>query len=258
MYNLKSTIISNTQIKPEIFELVLYVPEIAAKAKPGQFIQIKINDDSVLLRRPMSIMNSDAQKEEIKIWYRVVGKGTQALAKSKQGELLDIMGPLGNCFYVKQEVKTIALVGGGVGVAPLFFFASVIKNTNPEVKTYAIVGARNKDLVIGVKEFENLGVEVVVTTDDGSEGKKGFTTDALKELSEKIQIDQVATCGPQPMMMVVAGLCQEKNIFCLMSMESPMACGVGACHGCAVKTKIGYRRVCKEGPIFRGVDVLVN
>lgn len=258
MFNIKSVILKQILIKPEIFEMVLSAPEIAAKSKPGQFIQIKVNDNGVLLRRPMSIVDADASTGELKIWYRVVGKGTLALAKAKEGEILDIIGPLGNSFYVNENVKTIALVGGGCGVAPLVFFSKIIAVSNPDVKIYSIVGARNKDLVLGEENFANYKGEVCVATDDGSAGKKGFTTDVLKELLKTVQIDQMAACGPEPMMEAVAKICREKNIPCLVSMESPMACGLGACCGCVVKTKIGYRRVCKEGPIFRGADVFVK
>jgi len=257
MYNLQSTIIKNIQIKPKVFELVLQAPEIAQKAKPGQFIEIKVRDNNVLLRRPMSIMDANPETGEIKIWYRVVGSGTLSLSMTEPGETLDIIGPLGNMFYLKPETKTAVLIGGGCGVAPLVYFSKSIQSASPHVKIYAIIGARTKELVLGDEEFKKHGAHVLVSTDDGSAGTKGFPTDVLKDLLEKEVIDEVATCGPTPMMMAAATLCQEKNILCLVSMESPMACGLGACYGCVVKTKIGYRRVCKEGPIFKGSEILV-
>lgn len=258
MHHLQSTITKNTQIKPEIFEMALHAPEIAQKAKPGQFVEIKVHDNSVLLRRPMSIMDANSETGEIKIWYRVVGSGTLSLSMAEPGKKLDIIGPLGNMFYLKPETKTIALVGGGCGVAPLVYFSKSIQSGSPNTKIYAIIGARTKELVMGHEEFKKYGAQVLVSTDDGSAGTKGFPTDTLKDLLEEDVIDEVMTCGPTPMMLGVARLCQDKNIFCLVSMESPMACGLGACYGCVVKTKIGYRRVCKEGPIFRGSEVLVE
>lgn len=238
--------------------MMLHAPEISAKAKPGQFIEIKVNDDSVLLRRPMSIANVNPEKSEITIWYRVVGKGTASLGACKKDDILDIIGPLGNSFYLNPDAKTIALVGGGCGTAPLLFFCKTLAASNPEIKIYAIIGARDKELILGEKEFEKYGAEVLLATNNGSAGIKGFATDALKKLLRGAKVDEVLTCGPEPMMLAVARICQEDNIFCLVSMESPMACGLGACYGCVVKTKIGYRRVCKEGPIFRGSEVLVN
>lgn len=263
MYNLQSLIIKNIQIKPEIYEMTLNAPEIASKAKPGQFIEIKVNDNSILLRRPISIMDADPLKNEVKIWYRVIGKGTNSLSESQPGETLDIIGPLGNGFYLSEGIKTIALVGGGTGVAPLVFFSKIFhsnleKENKDRLKIYAIIGARNKDLILGKEDFKNFGDQIIITTDDGSEGIKGTTIDALKELTINASIDAVLTCGPEPMILAIARICQEKNIFCLVSMESPMACGLGACHGCVIKTKIGYRRVCKEGPIFKGIEVLVD
>lgn len=255
MYNLQSTVIKNTQIKPEIFEMVLNAPEIALKAKPGQFIEIKVNDDNLLLRRPMSIADADPNKNEIKIWYRVIGKGTAVLSQARPDEKLDIMGPLGNSFYLKEGVKNITLVGGGTGVAPLVFFNKIINANNPDFKIYTIIGARTKELILGKQDFN---AQVIIATDDGSEGIKGTTVDALKELISKTPLDAVLTCGPEPMMLAIARVCEQNNIFCLVSMESPMACGLGACYGCVIKTKIGYRRVCKEGPIFRGSEVLMN
>lgn len=258
MYNLQSTITKNIQIKSEVFEMALHAPEITQKAKPGQFIEIKVNDTSVLLRRPMSIMDADHKTGEIKIWYRVVGAGTLALSMTEAGKKLDIIGPLGNMFYLKPEAKTVVLVGGGCGVAPLVYFSKHIQSNSPDVKIYAIIGARTKEFVLGSEAFQKYGAQVLISTDDGSEGTKGFPTTVLQTLLEKEVINEAATCGPNPMMMGIARLCQDKNIFCLVSMESPMACGLGACYGCVVKTKIGYRRVCKEGPIFKGTEVLVD
>lgn len=238
--------------------MTLNAPEIALKAKPGQFIEIKVKENSILLRRPMSIMDIDPAKNEIKILYRVVGEGTKSLSESQAGEILDIIGPLGNSFYLKEGVKTIVLVGGGTGAAPLVFFNKTINGNNPDLKVYAVIGARTKELILGAKDFKDFGAHVIIATDDGSEGARGTTVDALEELMINTSIDAVLTCGPEPMMLAIARICQENNIFCLVSMESPMACGLGACHGCVIKTKIGYRRVCKEGPIFRGSEVLVN
>lgn len=258
MYNIQSTIIKNIQIKTKVFELVLHAPEIAQLAKPGQFIEIKVYDKSVLLRRPMSIMDANPETGEIKIWYRVVGSGTLSLSMTEPRRKLDIIGPLGNMFYLKPETKTIALVGGGCGVAPLVYFSKSIHSSSPNTKIYVIIGARTKEFILGGEEFKKYCAQVMVSTNDGSFGTKGFPTDILKNILEKETIDEVATCGPTPMMMGVAKLCQDKNILCLVSMESPMACGLGACYGCVVKTKIGYRRVCKEGPIFKGSEVLVE
>lgn len=258
MYNIKSRIVSNTQIKPNIFEMVFQAPEIATKAKPGQFIEIDVNDDSVLLRRPMSVLDADPETGEVKIWYHVVGKGTTALSRVKPGDELEIMGPLGNSFYLRSEARTVVMVGGGMGVPPLVFLNKVLAKTNPEIKRYAIIGARTQEILLGENEFKEHNAEVLIATDDGSKGFKGFPTNVLTDLINRVAIDQAVTCGPEAMMFGIAKISRDRKVFCLVSMEAPMACGIGACHGCAIETKIGYRRVCKEGPIFKGEDVLVD
>lgn len=268
MFNIKSKILKNGFFKADHFELILEAPEVAAKAKPGQFAEIKIDGEGLLLRRPFSFLDADPEKGEIKIWYRVVGKGTTALSKMKAGEELDIIGPLGNSFYLDEGVENLVLVGTGCGVANLLFFTKAILN-NPglvyrsdkkmpdNLKIHAIIGARTEDFLLGEKEFKDYGIETLISTDDGSRGYKGFVTDVLKDLTSKVKIDEVLTCGPNEMMVEVAKICQKSEILCLAAVEQRMACGLGACNGCVIKTKTGYRRVCKEGPIFKGSEIVV-
>lgn len=243
-------ILSNKHLKGDFFVMEFYAPEIATKAKPGQFLNIKVSEDTdPLLRRPISIYDANSKNGKIKILYFKKGKGTSILSTKKEGESLSITGPHGNGFRVNPDSKTLLLVGGGFGIAPLSFLAKENRNK----KIFTVIGARNKELLLGEKEFKQ---SVTVCTDDGSCGLQGNAVDGIKAvLSKRIEIDQIIAVGPLPMMKSVAELAKEKGIDCQVSLEERMGCGIGACLGCACKTKEGYKTVCATGPVFNSEEV---
>ncbi|MDD5691181.1 MAG: dihydroorotate dehydrogenase electron transfer subunit, partial [Candidatus Omnitrophica bacterium] len=200
-------------------------------------------------------------KSGVRLLYEVVGRGTQILSEKRPGDLLDIIGPLGNGFeYLRKTAKPdssqAVLVAGGMGVAPLVFLTEKIKFISPLV----LVGARKKEQVLCLREFKALGCKLIIATDDGSLGFKGKVTDLLKEiLLKKSPADRpinIYACGPQPMLKAVAQLSCENNIASQLSLERHMACGFGACLGCVVPTRAGYKRVCKDGPVFLGKELI--
>jgi dihydroorotate dehydrogenase electron transfer subunit len=194
---------------------------------------------------------------KVEIIYEILGKGTQILAARKPGEFLDIIGPLGNGFdYSRPPAKSTPakniLIGGGIGVAPLVFLAEKLKLSKPLV----LMGARTKQQILCLQEFKVLGCTVKLATDDGSVGFKGRVTDLLRITLEQIKPLGLFSCGPHPMLKTVAQIAQENKISAQLSLEEHMACGIGACLGCAVLTKAGYKSVCKDGPVFHSEELV--
>ena len=257
-FQVKAKILRQKKIKGNYWHCELNAPQIAKNALPGQFINIRVNDDyEPLLRRPISIHGVSGTK--IKIFYEVVGKATEILAQRRKGESVDIIGPLGNGFDFgkqKRANKKQILVAGGMGVAPLTFLAEKLREIqNPKSKTQNVVliGARTKDQLLCVQDFKKSGCDVRISTDDGSSGFKGRVTDLLKEV---LSADMIYACGPKPMLKAVADIANERGVWAQLSLEEHMSCGIGACLGCAVKTKAGLKRVCKEGPVFNAGDII--
>ena len=246
---IKVKIISNKRLKRNYWHLEFESSAVANNALPGQFVNIKVSDGfEPLLRRPISIHGVDGSK--VKLIYEVLGAGTQALSARKPKELLDIIGPLGNGFDYKRltrtrEAKNI-LIAGGMGVAPLVFLAEKIKLTKPLV----LIGARTKNQILCAQEFKSLGCTLKLATDDGSAGFRGRVTDLLKIVLEQTKPLWLFSCGPHPMLKAVSQIAHENKINAQFSLEEHMACGIGACLGCVVSTKAGYKRVCKDGPVF--------
>lgn len=252
-------IISQKEVAPNHYLLVFSAPDLAAKAKPGQFVHVRCGESfDPLLRRPISIHALDYHKGEIALLYRVVGKGTGLLSQKKAGETLDVLGPLGQGFVVSSGVEKIALVGGGMGAAPLLALAQDC--LEKKVKVYFLLGASSKEYLLIEDELARLGVELRIATDDGSQGIRGNTVDLLQRLLVEGKIDLICACGPKPMLRGVARMALSKEIECQVSLEEKMACGVGACLGCVcrAKTEDGqdtYRKVCQHGPVFDGKEV---
>ncbi len=234
-------IISNTPLTENVYKMVLYgdVSEITA---PGQFVNIKI--DGLYLRRPISVC--DKTDETLTIIYKVVGKGTEAMSKMQKGEL-DIMTGLGNGYDLTQSGDTPLLIGGGVGVPPMYLLAKQLRDMGKKVKV--ILGFNKKSEVFYEDEFSALGCDVAVTTVDGSYGVKGFVTDAMGD----IDYSCFYTCGPEPMLKAVYKASKTKGFF---SFEKRMGCGFGACMGCSCKTVTGNIRICKEGPVISKEDII--
>lgn len=214
---------------------------------PGQFVEVRVdNTPSTFLRRPISINNVDYDRNELWLLVAAVGDGTHQLQKLQKGDRLNCVLPLGNSFTMPTDSsEKVLLVGGGVGVAPLLYFGKRIKAMGGE-PTF-LLGARSAKDVLERELFEQVG-RVLITTEDGSEGEKGFVTNHSVLAQE--HFDRISTCGPKPMMMAVARYAFKNDIECEVSLENKMACGVGACLCCVEKTVEGNKCVCKEGPVM--------
>ena len=322
MFREKCTIIENKMVAPGHYILRLASPRISKNAKPGQFIQVLCADPSTssglsstdpLLPRPFSFLT--ASKKDFSILYQVVGNGTKILSQAARNDSLWILGPLGNGFTLdnKSKVKSqkskqgqsFTLVGGGVGIPPLYHLTQqLLRSKVSKNDIHVFLGARNRSLLLCEKDFKKLGVDLKVATDDGSKGRNGFVTEMLEEFlksrqktADRIQekqnsplstdyclpSTQIFTCGPTPMLKAVSTLSKKYKVPCEVSVEVPMACGFGACLGCAIKVKnqvdsrkktedrkslssstvyslqsTDYRFAiaCTEGPVFQAGDIV--
>lgn len=258
--NIKAKLLKKEELKPGIFKFAVQADEIIKTAKPGNFIEIRVNDDiEPFLRRPISIHKIDKENGVLEFIFQEKGKGTKILSSRKEGELIDIIGPLGFGTFKYSSYQNLAIIGGGIGVFPLYELAKCAKQENKNINTY--LGFRNKELVVLENEFKNVSNNLIITTDDGSYAEKGFAIDFLKKDIEEGKIDSIYACGPLPMLRAVRELALEKNIPCQISLEEKMACGLGVCLGCAVKTAASHKEtpeywhVCKAGPVFQAKDV---
>ena len=255
-----SELVQKEQLKPDIFKFTLKAQEIVENAKPGNFIEIRVsNQVEPFLRRPISIYNMDKEDGILEIIFQVKGKGTKILSNKQVGSMIDIVGPLGYGTFKYEDYDNIAILGGGIGVFPLFELAKKAKSEGKIVNTY--LGFRSEDFVVLEDEFKEVSDSFILTTDDGSYSKDGFAINYLEKDIEEGKIKSIYACGPLPMLKAVQKLAIEKNIPCQISLEEKMACGLGVCLGCAVK-KAGtsdenpeYMHVCKAGPVFDAQEV---
>ena len=252
MFEQNSLIIFNKRLVPDTFLMALESPEICAEAKPGQFVMIRVTSGiDPLLRRPFSICGTRGD-DRLLILYRVVGRGTAIMSKAKKGEKLDILGPLGSGFDLPKRDRNAVLVAGGIGVAPLIFLAQATDAR----KTAFLAGYRSENEILPFEEFGLDVMEIFISTDDGTAGHHGFVTELLENHLAGFSEDPplIFSCGPLPMLKHVAGLALSKNIPCQVSLETNMACGLGACQGCAVMASSEetrtYFHVCQDGPVF--------
>ena len=236
------TVKSNKNLTENVLEMILE-GDVSDIKRPGQFVNIKI--DGLYLRRPISVC--DCSENTLKIIYKVVGKGTEKMSEMKTETELDILTGLGNGFNIAKAGDRPLLIGGGVGVPPLYLLAKklVEKGAEPTV----ILGFNTSDEVFYKEEFEKLGIKTIVTTVDGSFGIKGFVTDALTD----IDYSYYYACGPMPMLKAVYSTCKTSG---QLSFEEKMGCGIGACMGCSCKTITGYKRICTEGPVLEKEEIL--
>lgn len=213
---------------------------------PGQFVQVRVDDStSTYLRRPISIHDVDVQQNEITLLVQQVGEGTRHLAAAEQGDTVNMVLPLGNGFSFPERGERCLLVGGGIGIAPLFYFAKVLDEKG--IRPALLLGGKSKSDLIRLEDYQRFG-ETFVTTEDGTLGEKGFVTQ--HSVWQKQSFDKIYVCGPKPMMKAVAKLAIEKHVWCEVSLENLMACGLGACLCCVEDTVDGHVCVCKEGPVF--------
>lgn len=219
--------------------------DTSALRRAGQFVALAV--EGLFLRRPISVCDYD--ERSITIIYKVVGEGTERLTRLRRGDSIDILSGLGNGFEVREDVRRPLVVGGGVGVPPLYNLARRLASAGQSPTV--VLGFNTRDEIFYADEFRALGVRVVVATADGSEGVRGFVTDAIRE--EGIEADYFYACGPRAML---RALCQTLDADGQVSMEERMGCGFGACMGCTCKTKSGAKRVCREGPVFGKEEIV--
>ena len=234
-------ILSNEQLTKDVFKMVMQGDTTAISA-PGQFINIKL--DGLFLRRPISICDYD--DNTITVIYKVVGEGTELMSTLTTGAELDCLVGLGNGYDITKSQKPL-LIGGGVGVPPMYRLAKDLINNGQ--KPVVVLGFNTKEEVFLQNEFKALGCETIVTTVDGSYGIKGFVTDAMRDLD----FDYFYTCGPMPMFKAVNA---ATNVSGQFSFEERMGCGFGACMGCSCKTKYGNKRICKDGPVLVKEEII--
>jgi dihydroorotate dehydrogenase electron transfer subunit len=255
-YQQLAEILRAEKLSSDIYRYTVKAPDIAASSKPGQFVMVRAGEGlDPLLRRPFSI-HQVAEGGELQVLFKVIGKGTQALARLQPGQHMDILGPLGRGFTIAED-KQHYLVGGGIGIAPLLFLAKRILKKNEPSAIRVFLGARTKDeLASLVEDFTSLGLNVKTATEDGSLGNKGLVTDLAVPLHHEGPV-HVYTCGPHPMLRAVARLCRSNKWHCQVSLETLMACGLSACLGCAVLRADlqGYVHACKDGPVFDADEV---
>ena len=251
--HLIASVVAQQEVAPRHYRLTLKAAQIAKTAKAGQFLHILPRNMALcdpLLRRAFSILS--IRNDDIEILYRVEGRGTMQMAQWRAGDIVDVIGPLGNGFVPLPEPPSRAiLVGGGVGVPPMAMLAS----TKKQQELIALIGARSAQEVICRDDFERYNVPMRVATDDGSIGYHGFVTELLKQELEQGSA-MVFACGPLPMLRAVAALCDKFGAPCQVSLEENMPCGIGVCSGCVVAVNGAgddygrYRRICVEGPVL--------
>ena len=236
------TIVSNVALTDNVYKMVLQ-GDTSAITAPGQFVNLKL--DGLYLRRPISVC--DLEGDKLTIVYKAVGKGTEQMSRMAAGEKVDILTGLGNGYDLSLSGEKPVLLGGGVGVPPMYLLAKELLKQGKKVSV--ILGFNTKSEIFYEQEFEKLGCNVTVTTVDGSYGTKGFVTTAL----ETMDYTYFYTCGPEPMLKAVYKTSATSG---QMSFEKRMGCGFGACMGCSCKTITGYKRICKEGPVMKKEEIL--
>ena len=238
------SVLSNEPLTRDVYRMVLE-GDTQWITRPGQFVNIEL--DGFYLRRPISI--SDWSDTTITIIYKVVGRGTQVMSQMGVGVKLDVLTGLGNGFNPEVECQNPLLVGGGVGVPPLYRLAKELLARGRKVSV--VLGFNKADEVFYAEEFKALGADVYVSTADGSVGVKGFVTDAIREAA--IDFDYFYSCGPLPMLKALCGCCDQDGE---LSFEERMGCGFGACMGCSCKTLTGNKRICKDGPVMKRGEII--
>lgn len=246
-------VISQETIAEGIYSLWIQTETIAAQAKPGQFVSVYSADKSRMLPRPISICEIDKDKNALRLVYRVAGKGTEEFSRLKEGDSVDVMGPLGNGFPLERaKDRRVFLMGGGIGVPPMV-------ETAKELEAEKMIIAGYRDELFLNKELEENG-NLYIATEDGSCGTKGNVLDAIE--ANRLHADVIFACGPTPMLRAIKAYALEHDIECWISMEEKMACGIGACLACVCKSAeldphshVNNKRICKDGPVFLCTEV---
>lgn len=250
-------IVAKTAISAGVFSYVIKCPEVAQMAKNGQFVQVKA--EGYTLRRPISICQIDKENGTIRLVFEIRGAGTDKISDLNVGDNMDIIAPLGKGFTVPETIpenSKVIVVGGGIGTPPLLGIADKYGD-----KTIAILGFRSYDKVILNKDYEKMGAKTIICTDDGTVGEKGTIAKPLQDAIDQNNISMIYACGPTPMLKAIVSAAKANGVPCEVSLEQRMGCGVGACVVCACKVIRGGKeftlRVCKDGPVFKGEEVVL-
>ncbi len=257
MHDVTATVKVNKLVAHKTYLMSLDVAKGFSDAKPGQFVMLRVGDSTdPLLRRPFSIAGID-EDGSLLVLYRVVGKGTALMSQWKPRTSTGVLGPLGRGFDFASKQELSIMVAGGIGIAPLLFLSHQLKSS----KTILLMGAGKREELIPVEGLAKTGLEIAIATEDGSRGHRGLVTELLDKALNDVEVGQtmVYACGPEPMLSKVSSMCSGKGVRCQVSVETAMACGVGACQGCAVRSKKkqpAYYHVCKDGPVFDAEEIV--
>lgn len=246
-------VVSNEKLCPRFFRLCFDAPSIVRNIQPGQFVHIRASDGlEPFFRRPFSVCR--AQKH-VEIFYEIVGPGTKILSLKKKGDPIDCLGPLGAPFRMPpKSVKQVVMIAGGIGVAPFLIFSDVLRRSRGAGPTglqlILLYGARTKGHIFNMKEFKKNGCAVHVATDDGSVGARGRVDKLFSKINPDPETTFIYTCGPNPMMAAVQHFAKRHQLRGQAACEEVMACALGACLGCSIRTTKGFKTVCYDGPVF--------
>lgn len=261
LYNESAPILANEEAGCNIWLMTVAAPQIAAAARPGQFVHVKVPGmEGHILRRPFGVYAADAQAGTVDMMYQVLGFGTNHMTSLAPGDAVEMIGPVGRGWQPPAGCKKALLVAGGVGSAPIHPLACQLAANGVEV--VSILGAQTAEALVARQRFEAaLGCSPRCSTDDGSFGRAGFCTPLVQEALDEAAaagapFDYVACCGPEPLMKLVAAMAERAGVPCEVSLERRMACGVGACLSCVVDTTSGKKRACVDGPVFPSTEVV--
>lgn len=240
-------VVANEKLCPRFYRLAFDAGSLSKKVLPGQFVHIRVHDGlEPFFRRPFSVYRA---KKHIEIFYEVVGLGTKILSQKKKGDEIDVLGPVGNPFELpSSKIKQVVMIAGGIGVAPFLILSDFMKKLPCE--KVLLYGGRTRGHVYKMQEFKDNGCKVYVATDDGSVGVHGRVSKLFSKINLDPSTTMIYTCGPHPMMEAVQQFAQEHELPGQAACEQVMACALGACLGCSIPTKSGFRTVCYDGPVF--------
>jgi len=248
-------VVSNEKLCPQFWHLCFDAPNLGKKVQPGQFVHIRTSEGlEPFFRRPFSVFRT---QRYVEIFYEPVGPGTRLLTTKKKGDPIDVLGPLGTAFVLPpQEIKQVVMIAGGIGIAPMMILSDVLKKKKYEL--ILLYGGRTHGHVYPMKEFKDNGVKIHIATDDGSVGLKGRVSGLFNKLKFNSAETFIYTCGPNPMMKAVQDFALTNKLRGQAACEEIMACGLGACLGCSIETKHGYKTVCHDGPAFNLDEVVLH
>lgn len=261
---LNGEIISNEKYGGNLYRMGIFSPYICNEAKPGQFINIKCSQPGILdplLRRPFAVFDVEKKFNVFSILYLVKGKGTKFLSGLRKGDVLDFIGPLGNYMDLSRTGRNILLIGGGMGIAPLYFTAK--EAIRLKINVFFAAGFRNNSFIRLERDLIELKINYAFLTEDGSAGDKGLVSDYVWINMKTFKDYDMYCCGPRDMLKVLQKMYEKKNNIAMALLEERMACGVGVCNGCAVKVRKGkrgflYKKICQDGPAFNLTEVIFD